>query len=232
MNTDSIFTKISKRDFFILLPPGFYIFMVANICFIATTEPQTLNELFWRLSDHVKKEPALLIFVLFACYLIGNIIRAIPVHLAERSIPPFANRFPFCKHLKEVAKSLTDLAEASNLTPEKMPDISNGISREVYLYWMKVLCINSADGFEYIQTFETRVRLFAGMIWASWIGLICGTYTLLIALHTYPYAGIGVLLASMSMLLTFGVNFRRVRKQESEALFLTYTALLQKLCSD
>jgi hypothetical protein len=64
-----------------------------------------------------------------------------------------------------VVTALNNNAAATKHDPTKMPDVSLGVPMHVLNYWKDTLCVNSAEGFEYFKTFETRVPLFAEMIW-------------------------------------------------------------------
>ena len=98
----------------------------------------------------------------------------------------------------------------------------------VFNYWKDILCVNSIEGFIYYQTFETRVRLFAGYYWASWSGIIGGCYIMLKEQTISHDIGFPLFLISLVLIITFGSNFRRVRRQEARALLLIYSAYMQK----
>lgn len=227
--------QFSKSEFFGVLPGGFYIFMTTYSCYVASSgrEDLSLNSLwgiFIGLSGALRDNPALLIFLLFACYLFGSIFRALPVYWAEKTIPPFTADFPYPEVLKEVVATLNSNAGATKHDRSKMPDVSKGVPMHVYNYWKDALCVNSTEGFEYFQTFETRVRFFAGMLWAGWSGMLGGAYIAIAAWSQSRSAGAGVELfvVSLVVLSTFAYNFRRVRRQEARALLLIFAAWLQK----
>lgn len=231
MTTRSLVGQFSKSDFFSVLPPGFYIFMVAFSCHeVMSPEesaPRTLSDVFDTLAGSVTQHPAVLIFILFACYLFGSIFRALPVFWAEKTIPPFTSDFPPADILKDVCKTLNKHAGATKHDPNQVPNVRKGIPTDVFNYWKDVLCVSSPEGFIYYQSFETRVRLFAGMIWSAWCGILGGLYVLVVGWCESRPVGFGMLVLSLVLLLSFGYNFRRVRNQEARALILIFTASQQ-----
>lgn len=226
--------QFNRSDFFAVLPPGFYIFVVIYSCaaldFMAPSKELTILIIIEALTNQVQQQPIYLIFILFACYMLGSIFRALPVVWAERSIPPFRTSFPDIDILKEVMETLNKNKDATKHDISKMPSLEdiNELPMHVFNYWKDVLCVNSSEGFEYYQTFETRVRLFSGIIWASWSGIFGGLYVMLKEGAFIHNIGLPLLSLSLILLTTFGSNFRRVRRQESRALLLIYSAYLQK----
>jgi hypothetical protein len=228
----SFLGQFSRSDFFAVLPPGFYIFVVVYSCaaldFIESSKDRTIWKVIESLTDQIQQRPLFLIFILFACYMLGSIFRALPVYWAERSIPPFRADFPYPEILKEVMEVLNMNNDATKHDISKMPSLKDGVPMHVFNYWKDVLCVNSIEGFEYYQTFEIRVRFFSGIIWASWSGIFGGLYVMLREGDFIHNVGLPVLSLSLILLITFGSNFRRVRRQESRALLLIYSAYLQK----
>ena len=229
---NNILGQFSRGEFFSVIPSGFYIFLVTYSCvafdLIEKPKEQTVLKIFQSLSNHIYQQPVSLIFILFACYMLGSVFRTLPVYWAEKSIPPFSTDFPSPVVLKEVMETLNNNQNITKHDISKMPSIKDGVPRHVYNYWKDVLCVNSSEGFQYYQTFETRVRLFSGIIWASWSGILGGLYIILREREITSSVGLPILLISLVLLITFGSNFSRVRRQESRALLLIFSAYLQK----
>ena len=117
MPSQKIISQFSKNEFFSVVPTGFYIFIVIFSCVIVASPPSDTVESLWGvlslLALHLQNQPILLIFLLFACYLLGSIFRALPVRWAEKTIPPFEALFPYPTLIKEV---LDTLDSNTNLT--------------------------------------------------------------------------------------------------------------------
>jgi hypothetical protein len=184
----------------------------------------SLWSIFTELSGQVNKTPAILIFILFACYLFGSIVRAMPVFWAARIITPTSVQFPYEANLKKAIEKLNENVNASRHDLSRVPDLNGGLPIEVFNYWKDRLCIKSPEGFDYYKTFETRVRFFAGMIWASVIGLFGGGYIFFVKRDPQH---LSLMLISILLLIIFGSNFSRIRKSEARALLTLYTAHLQ-----
>ncbi len=228
----NILGQFSRGEFFSVLPPGFYIFLVTYSCtaleLIENPQEQTTLKIFQTLSKQIFEQPVFLIFILFACYMLGSIFRALPVYWAEKSVRPFSTDFPYPEILKKVVDELNEHHNITKHDISKMPSLKDEVPMNVYNYWKDVLCVNSSEGFQYYQTFETRARLFSGIIWASWSGILGGFYIIARDQEISHSVGLPILLISLILLITFGSNFRRVRRQESRALLLIYSAYLQK----
>ncbi|MBI1760234.1 MAG: hypothetical protein HYR56_02250 [Acidobacteria bacterium] len=229
MPAEKIVSQFNKSDLFAVLPPGFVIFTFVYAVYRTNNQTASLWAVLQGLTDQLQQRPAWLVFVLFAAYLLGNLVRTIPVEFAERMLPPFRKKgFPYPDKLQEVIVTLTENAAAARLVDsEQLPDLSNGVPLHVYNYWKNALCVGTANGFDYFQSFETRMRFFTGMLWAGWVGLLG---SLVIALRcqtlTHP-AGLTMFVLALVILLTFGLNFRRVRRQEARALLLLFVVYQQ-----
>ena len=122
---NNILNKFSKGEFFSVLPPGFYIFIVVYSSVMTnlgdSTKDKTLWDIFELLAKQVHQQPIFIIFILFACYMLGSIFRALPVWWAERSIPPFHSKFPYSDILKEVIDTLNSNTDATKHRKSIMP---------------------------------------------------------------------------------------------------------------
>lgn len=232
MPSKKIVGQFTRSDLFSVLPTGFYVFMVVYSCVIL--ESPTGNSLgtLWSvlslLALRLQEQPVLLIFLLFACYLLGSIFRALPVRWAENTIPPFTTQFPNPEVIRNVIEALNDHAELTKHDKKNIPNVEKTVPIDVFNYWKNVLCVNTVEGFEYYQSFETRVRLFAGIIWAAWCGMLASIFIFVRSGNILHGVGIPLFAISFILIIFFGSNFRRVRCQEVKALITIFTALLQK----
>ena len=228
MPAEKIASQFNKSDLFAVFPPGFVIFMFVYAAYRTDKQASSLWVVLGLLTEQLQQRPAWIVFVLFAAYLLGTLSRTIPVFIAERLLPPFKGGFPYPSVLSEVVDTLKQNAIAARIDTDRLPDLSNGVPGHVYNYWKHLLCLGTAEGFDYYQTFETRVRFFTGMIWAGWIGLLCSLAIFIrcwMLTHTVGWIMLGL---AFLLLLTFGYNFRRVRRQEARALLLLFIAYLQR----
>lgn len=231
--------QFSKSDFFSVLPAGLYIFIVIyscfplifNLIFGGISSPASLVDIFDSLATLINQQPAYIFFILFACYMLGSIFRAFPVRWAESSVPPWKkSEFPYPDILREVIDTLKKYSDATKHTESKLPHLEDELPMHVFNYWKDALCVNSIEGFDYYQTFETRVRFFCGMIWASWVGITLSVITIICYIRSPNIVltiGLPLLVLSVVLILAYGLNFRRVRRQEARALLLIYSAYLQ-----
>ena len=228
-----ILGQFSRSDFFAVLPPGFYIFVVIYSCmsldFITPSNGVPILQVIETLANQIKEQPIYLIFVLFSCYMLGSLCRALPVSWAERSFPPFKAGFLDNGTLKDVVDTINSDQPAIKHDIAKMPKLGDKVDTHVFNFWKDILCVNSIEGFSYYQTFETRVRFFSGIIWASWLGILGGLTVMWRECDCASDIGLAILILSLIMLIAFGSNLRRIRREESKALLLLYSAYLQKL---
>ena len=233
MPSQKIVSQFSRNEFFSVLPTGFYIFVVIFSCVTVAYLPSDTVESLWSvlslLTLHLQNQPILLIFLLFACYLLGSIFRALPVRWAEKTIPPFKALFPYPTVIREVLETLNSHATLTLHNLDNIPNVSENVPMDVFNYWKDTLCVNTVDGFEYYQSFETRSRFFAGIIWAAWIGMLSSVFIFIVRSgNLADGVGMPIFIISFILMMAFGSNFRRVRRQEVKALLLIYIAFLQK----
>lgn len=229
MPVEKIVSQFNKGDLFAVLSPGFVIFTFVYAVYRTDKTTASLWAVLQVLAEQLQQRPAWIVFVLFAAYLLGSLLRAVPVWWAERLSPPFRmSRFPYPDVLKEVVATVKNHYKAAGLDETRLPDLGDGVPMHIYNYWKNALCLGTASGFDYYQTFEMRVRFFTGMIWAGWIGLLCSLAVFIHCWAATHVVGWTMLLLALLLLLTFGVNFRRVRRQESRALLLLFITYLQQ----
>lgn len=217
--------------------PGFYIFFNAFIIYSASYVPYSLNignqvpPSFWDIlatfSKDVYTKPSSLFFIIFASYLFGIILRAIPVRWTEKIIPPFHSKFPYPDILNKLLETLKESKKSTKHDNNLLPSLSKELPMHVFNYWKYVLCMRAPDVFQFYQSFENRSRFFAGMILASLFGTASGIVMFFVSSMT-PRIYMPFIVLSASILFIFGINFRRIRRQEARALFIMFIAFLQE----
>ncbi len=232
MANSSFLNRVSGIDFFAILAPGFYIFTVLYSTALAFDKNLEANSTFWSMlnsiSDSISENLVYLIFIFFAAYLIGSVLRAIPVWLAEKIVRPRApSNFPYPDVLSYVLMELKHHEIHSGINDEVFPDFEGTFSPRVFDFWKHQLCVNSKDGFLFYRSFETRSRFFAGIVWASYIGVLFGIIICSSPINFHPINSLGgpILYFSLILAIAFGYNFRRIRRQEVHALLLAYLSL-------
>ncbi len=232
MPTGSTLTKIGKVDFFAVLPGGLYVLLV--VILIVNTNSNALNNshaLWDQMSPIVTQihdQPITLLFMLFASYLLGSILRAMRVRWVEYMIPPFKKSFPYDIKLIAELDELNKHYEATRHNPNNTPDLTDGLPMRVFNYWKDVLCIRSPQGFDYYQTFEAKSRYFASMFVSGLIGIIGALVLFLRADSSSCIIARQLFILSGILVLAFGSQFRRVRFQEAKALLFLYVSHLQQ----
>jgi hypothetical protein len=228
MPAEKIVSQVNESNLFAVFSPGLLIFTFVHAALRTNCGTASLWVVMQGLADHLQQRPAWIVFVLFAAYLLGSLVRTLPVALAERLLPPFTVAFPYPAMLQQVRQALEDHAAAACLDVQRLPNLNKGVPPEVYNYWKDALCLGTANGFEYFQSFETRMRFFTGMIWAGLAGLCSSGWIVLRCRMLTQPAAMALFVLAAVILLTFGWNFRRVRRQEARALLLLFIAYQQK----
>ena len=229
MSVVSITQKTPKLDYFSVFPAGFYVLLLVAILISNDGPNKTLWEELRTLSVTIYENPMDLIIVLFASYLFGSIFRALPVEWADTLSRPFNNeKFPYSKDLLNSIKLLKDNRESAGISIDNLPNTEIDISSNIYNYWKNSICLNAPEAFEHYLTYEARVRFFASMFFSGLFGIIVG-YILLAQVSILEYSAAWQIIAFSSfILLVFGLELRRVRRQESKLLLMLFISYLQR----
>lgn len=232
MQNSSPLSGIGKVDFFAVLPAGFYIFLVIYLVFLndGNSEPTNIWEQIKSLAKDMKENPILVLFILFASYLLGSIIRTIPVDWADSIVPPYKSKFPYLDKLEETYSFLEKNAEMVLINPKIMPQFHKDKEKmRLFLNYCKCpLCMYAPQSFVYYETFEARSRLFVGIFWAGILGVI-GFLIMLIRVWNFTFIPAWHLFfMSTALVIPFGLSIKRVRRQEVNTLWSSYIAYLQK----
>jgi hypothetical protein len=228
---NSTLSRIGNVEFFAVLPAGFYVFLVGYLVLsidnvnIAST--QTIWMMLEPLTKQMHQNPILLLFIIFCSYLLGSIIRTIPVSWAEGLTPPFTIKFPHSERLMKLLEVLNANADATLHDIKKVPKISGKVTMPVFHYWKDALCVYSPHTFAYYERFEARTRFFVGMFWAGAIGLL-GSIIMFVRIQNLLFEPAWYLfIMSTILIFSFGLSIHRVRRQETYVLFWCYVAFLQ-----
>lgn len=224
--------RITSVEFFAAMPPGLFIFIVAFIAFsddLPLENRRSLLDYFLSLSKILHQYPAAILFMLFAAYIFGSIIRSMPVHWAEIVATFRGSEFPYPDVLKKMLDQMKNEATASHLNPDLLPTLQ-GVSSHTFNYWKDMLCIRAPEAFSFYQTFEARSRFFTGMFWAGLVGLVSSLImSIKIITQQYPITpAIHLLFLSVPLIIAFGWQIRRVREQEARLLLALFVAFIQQ----
>jgi hypothetical protein len=245
MPTTTVLSRV-RTDFFAILVPGSFVLIILASISLAFTHRDPAEGIIQRVKpffDVLKNYWPLVLILLIIAYLAGNIIRAVRVNLADMlSKKLFANlakrewlkvgyesAFPYPAVLE---KMKNELIESKLLADFSLPEEKN--LHNVYNYWKMVICLESQEVFTRIRNAESVVRLFVGMFWAGFIGvlgyliILAGCLFNVIIRYVWLEYAIVMLAISIVILVTFGMNIRRVRAQEVGFVFMGYLVIKQK----
>lgn len=114
----------------------------------------------------------------------------------------FQSRFPYWNALRVNYRKLKEYKTCVPKVTLPSNDAPHGMA--VFDYWKMVLCTEAPEAFAYTQSLEARVRMFAGMIWAGLLGLVCASFIL-----CFPHNGSRLLLDYMvfgSLIILWAVS--------------------------
>jgi hypothetical protein len=206
MPTGPIISQFNRSEFFATLPSGFYVFFILysfyEICINGTQ--LCFSQMVYKLASQTKDQPVLLVFIIFACYLIGSIFRALPVQWIENStiifvpiknaikaisdilnpktekeeVPRKFYKFPYPDILDKMLINIEDSKKQTFIEriPESIRKLDEKAKMAVFNYWKAAICLQDIESFSYYQTFETRVRFFSSLICAGWLGIILSLF--------------------------------------------------------
>lgn len=205
--------------------------------------------------------PFIVLIILTIAYLIGNILRGASVDMVDKckkkdindvmdiktmlwSEIRKATNFPYPAILKKEIEYLyltnkTKLKPIRTMIEEALKRVNTqNVKKEGYrqlMTWFKIfkltLCNESPNIFAFTQTYEERVRLFAGMIWAGRISLVFNLPSLILSIILSFFFNFNILFPIISGLLSvvsFGLwiflrkNIRHIRVSEVDYTFLGY----------
>lgn len=250
MPTTTVLSRV-RGEFFPVMAPGLYVFLAIAAVSVAIGDDSTGATLWEKFNPLVKLLTdywPLSILVIFAAYLLGNILRAVPVNLSDkicrrwfrRTVPLkkrffFDSKFPYKKLIKEYVETLPKYGILPNkfLPNDKEIDaMEHYVLHTIFNYFKLVLCTGAPDAFAYIQEFESRVRLFSGMFWAGLVGIFTN---IILTVHVLFNNNFEIwrefivvyFIISLILVLLFGRQLPRVRGQEAVHVYLAYFAYIK-----
>lgn len=238
--------RVNRYDFFAILGSG--ICVVGSFALLAAAllelspNPSPLDTLKW-LSSAIENHWAVAVGLLFLAFLIGNVLRALPVNLVDNWSRKCFERlrkrdkyhaalwreaFPYAEMLELELEALKRNRRGLNFTipPE-------GTRHSMFNFWKAELCRENPSAFEFTQELEGRVRLFATMFWAALLGFAAGAIMALWSalgalVDGWGFVALLTLVLSGSICTVFGSQLRRVRGQEVAGVFVAYISLVLK----
>ncbi len=240
MAVEETLSKV-KSDVFAILIPGFFITGVIVSAVLVFTQTDAKIGIIKRFGPFFKtlKGNWILTFIAFVIiFLAGNFLRSIKVTIADnvanflfkRFIKAswtklfYGNPFPYRDLLEKIKLIL--------LQNKLIEDIPLPVDKHslyiLFQYWKMVICIEKSGSFSYIQEFESRVRMFAGMFWAGSCGI--GGSILISASFIFNKAACIVwwkyillmFLVSVIIAVIFSRSLKRVRSEEVISVFIAY----------
>ncbi len=245
MPTSTALSRV-KSDFFEILIPGFFVLVIilsVGLAFTQTKPGVSFTEITTPIIDLLKDNWVLSLITFIMVYLIGNLIRSIRVSVADRINKKiyykitknpidklvYESSFPYPLYLEHLKKQLMESELISDFPLPKKENLY-----PAYNFWKMAICSESPDAFNYIQEFESRVRLFSGMFWAGVFGIVGSTALFILCLlnkAAWPVWGMYTLIlfiVSVLSVIAFGRNIQRVRSQEVYSVFMEFHFLLKK----
>lgn len=224
--------KISKVEFFAVLPAGTYVMLSIYLYFVSvdSNNSTTLWHEFKLLIELTHSQPTALLLLVFCSYLLGSVLRAIPVSYAEKLMDAFrkdVETFPYPDHTKGIISRLNDKSDIANIKTSVNPNLDKEVCKNVYNYWKDVVCIRTPTAFSHYQEFESRTRFFSSMCMAGVVGIIVSGVILFENLHSLHTPAVYLLILSTCVTLAYGLNIKRVRGQEVSTLTGLYIAHIQ-----
>ena len=228
-------SRIGRFDFFAILAPGFYLVAVATVFASAWMSGvnQDAGGALRSLSEQLQSHWPLSVALFFFSYLVGSILRAIPVAFSDRrcgrlfkrdDLPDYERTmyegdfpYPALLHLQ------LDALKANGLVPEMTLPVGN-TAHPLFNLWKLQLCKRCPAVFAYTQELEGRTRLFSGMIWAfvsnGLLGLLGTILTLFGVFHLSWLSLMAVMtVVSAGFAALLGWRLRHVRAEEVNAVF-------------
>ncbi len=215
------------------------LFLTAWVTGSSQDAAKSLSEL----SSKVKELWPLSVALLFFAYMVGNILRAVPVGAVDQICGWLFRRtarndfdralyqasFPYLPMLEKQfgALQINGVVGERCLPPE-------GTAHTAFNLWKLLLCHRSVAAFEYASELEGRVRLFSGMIWTALLSGALGFVGVLWSLPghrfhpSWLWIMVGIVIVSVVFALLLGWRLRRVRSEEVLAVFLGVISLSQK----
>jgi len=210
--------RVGQIDLIAALPPGLYLFVTGQGLIAEQIGPGGLWQQMLAVSASLKDQPWSAVFVLFVAFLLGSLVRAIPLNITERLLP-HAAAFPYALDLAKVFQVAQGRNDGD--APAIGADLTGENLQIVFNLWKDSLALRHPEAFLLCQAEEARSRFFAGMFWAGFAGLVFSIALGTSGAHTLALQQAFV---SLVIVMCFGVGLPRVRKHEALFLFGIYLA--------
>ncbi|PCJ57448.1 MAG: hypothetical protein COA73_10780 [Candidatus Hydrogenedentota bacterium] len=261
MPTDTLTRRLGRIEFFATIPAGLLIFYFLYTAIYMLSwfrygpgDTVTLDLLIpvgeesshlalvianQVLLDYLTQNPAAIVLLLFIAYIIGSIVRSLPVSKVDEAIPNITGKenkgnFPYPLIIRETVENISNNAQLLGLPHDiqlpNVEDIDDKALMDIFSFWKDDLRVNAPDVYTHYEAFEARSRFFAGMIIAGFVG--CGAFggALGGAMFLAFYKGADIafspfiitMFLPILISLTYSLQIRRIRKQEVKELLMLY----------
>jgi hypothetical protein len=244
MPAGTALSKIGRFEFFAILAPGLCLIAIVTLFLTAwiNSPRQDSFEALNKLSNLIKAHWPLSIVLFFFSYLLGNILRAIPVNIIDRicgrifkktarsyhDCALYKENFPYLPMLRQ---QLDDLQANGLFKRSGLPNLSS--AHTIFNLWKMILCYRAPATFDYLQDLEGRVRLFSGIIWSALLSsFIAAIGAILSICPKHPlnssWLPIMIIIAFVSLLLAvlLGWRLRHVRGEEVYGVYHAVVSLM------
>jgi hypothetical protein len=239
MPTNTVLSRVNTIDFFAIVLPGFYFTCALSLFAFGFLDRPTNAKGPW---DIIKNAIANIhvngaIFILLASHLLGSVVRSLPVAwpdaISAKLVRIFFRRgqaevydanFPFPLALENWFKKL-----GGHEVFKIRFDSTEETIHLLFNFWKAEICQKSADLFSYTLSAEARVRMFAGIIWATGLALVIGLIQLALpSTRQWWEPSVLLIIVSFVICLIFLWRLRYMRREEARIVFLAYLALHKK----
>lgn len=234
-------SHVSTIDFFGVLIPGLYVSGNLLLLTFAFVDPKETTESAWIIIDNaiIGFQLNKLFLLLLVAYLFGSAARVFPVNVIDK-ISGWINqkisrnetwkeeskqKFPYIEYLNKLhgdIKHYNSFTVTTELQEEPDP-------MSVFNYWKAVITRESPNLVAQIRAAEAKVRMFAGIVWATGFSLILSLIALSFSSIRcwWPPFVISACL-SFTLLIIFIIGLRPMRREEARAVYLGFLSIHRK----
>jgi hypothetical protein len=239
MSADTALSRVNTVDFFGVLVPGVYVAANLSLLGFAFVDPNITTDPAWSIINNavVNVELNKLLLLLLISYLLGSTARALPVNTVDRvsgwvnsTIIPrkkarrqaYAENFPYLNLLEGI---FTDLNKNNSFTISNRPK-AEPTPMAAFNYWKAVIAKESPNLVAQIRAAEARVRMFAGIVWATAFSLaVCLIALLCPRGQSWWQPFVFSACCSFTLLLVFVTLIRSMRREEARAVYVGFLAI-------
>lgn len=242
-----------RGDFVSTMVPGFFIMSLIIITFTLSLESapvESRKDVILAPAGILEESWVVFLSFLFSCYIIGVIVKSIPVDWGFPKIPILnkykGSKFPhkrlyykyynyymkgdfiyklseYCKNSEKI-KVIGSNNVATNSDP--MFD-SNGFN-----FIKMFICASSPGNYSILQELESRSRLYGAMRLTGLIGVLISFFLYFMlsnngTLETWFSVNFTMFTLSLIILVIFGLQIRRIRRDEARHVYLSLFAIIR-----